>query len=214
MRRFVSTFLWLAAIGVLLAGRPAWSQVDAYESCPRAFQNPSYGSADFRETCQMVLREHRAQLEAWGISTKGMSDLQAWDRFGAESQTREDAEHEQQRRDSLERERLAARRAEANAEQQRVQAQREKEANAAAAQQVQTFQKAVEQQNKTLQGLGVNLGGIKIPSADSDDDEDLATQVQMYKQMLGNGIAPQCKGKDGQELIDCVDEALGADDDN
>jgi hypothetical protein len=205
---------WLAAVVLITVAGSAWSQegVDPYGSCPNVFQNPKFGSADFRASCQSVLREHRAQLETWGVSTKGMTDLQAWDRYGAEFQTREEAKHDQERRDSLERERLAARRAEADAEQQRIQAQREKEANAAAAQQVQSFQKALDQQNKTLQGLGVNLGGVKIPSADSDDDEDLAAQVQMYKTMVASGVAPKCKGKDGQELIDCVDAALDEDD--
>jgi hypothetical protein len=212
-RRLVSSFGALVAAAVLLASSSAWTQEDSYLDCPKVFKDPTFGAAWYREQCQTALREDRAQLEAWGIPSKGMTDLQVWDRTGAELKTRAEAKQAQERRDALERDRLAAQRAQADADQQRIQAQREKEANAAAAQQVQTFQKAIEQQNKTLQGLGVNLGGIKIPSGDDEDDDD-ATQIQMYKKMVDSGVAPQCKGKDGEDLIDCVDSALGEDDKN
>lgn len=212
-RRLLSGFGALTAAAVLLAGSSAWSQEDSYLDCPKVFKDPTFGAAWYREQCQTEVRQDRAQLEAWGIATKGMTDTEVWDRHGAEAQTRAEAKQTQERRDALERDRLATQRAQADAEQQRIQAQGEKEANAAAAQQVQTFQKALEQQDKTLQGLGVNLGGIKIPSGDDEDDDD-ATQIQMYKKMVDSGVAPQCKGKDGEELIDCVDSALGEDDKN
>jgi len=40
------------------------------------------------------------------------------------------------------------------------------------------------------------------------DDED-AAEASMYEQMVQHGVAPQCRGKKGRALIDCVDAALG-----
>jgi hypothetical protein len=32
----------------------------------------------------------------------------------------------------------------------------------------------------------------------------------MYESMVKQGVAPQCRGKKGQALVDCVDAALDA----
>jgi hypothetical protein len=41
------------------------------------------------------------------------------------------------------------------------------------------------------------------------DDED-AAELHMYEAMVRNGVAPQCRGKQGAALISCVDAATGS----
>jgi flagellar biosynthesis GTPase FlhF len=211
MRVVISSFRGLVTVAWVLGSASLWAQ-DPYGACPRTFNDRSFGSADFRESCASVLREDRAQLEAWGVATQGMSDLQVWDRYGAEVSTREQARQDQERRDALERERIEAQRAASQAESQRIQAERERQANESAAQQMQSAQQMIQQQNEMMRGLGVNLGGLTVPSGDSDED-DSAFELKMYQDMIDNGVAPQCKGKDGDELIACVDAALDVEDD-
>lgn len=64
--------------------------------------------------------------------------------------------------------------------------------------------KLMDEQREMLNGLGVKL--------DEDDAQDDAaidpSELQMYQEMIKNGIAPECKGKNDQALIGCVDEVL------
>jgi hypothetical protein len=83
---------------------------------------------------------------------------------------------------------------------------KERQEQEAAAQREQQATAAMKQQNQMMQSLGVTL-----PAADDDDDDaDLdRAQEQMYRKMVEGGAAPQCKGKEGTALIECVDAALG-----
>lgn len=213
MKLTISTCSAIASVALILASTSISAQegVDALDGCPNVFSNPGSASPDFRQTCADAAREHRAELESWGVSTQGMSDLQVWDRHDAEFRKREQARQEQERRDALEAQRLENQRQATLLEQQKLNEQREREAEANAAQQMQRGQQMMQQQSQMLQGLGVNMGGMTIPDANSDDDDDNAFELQMYQKMIENGVAPQCKGKEGDELIDCVDTALDQD---
>ena len=61
-------------------------------------------------------------------------------------------------------------------------------------------------QNAMLKGLGVSMQGITGPGSDAEYDE---AELLMYQKMLASGVAPECKGKQGSALIDCMDAALG-----
>lgn len=73
----------------------------------------------------------------------------------------------------------------------------------------------MDRQDKMLQGLGVsmNTGDNDDDYADEDEYEDDIDpiELQMYQRMVDGGAAPQCKGRTGAALIDCVDEALDED---
>ena len=79
---------------------------------------------------------------------------------------------------------------------------------ASAAQQMKMGKDMMDQQNKMLQGLGVNFGNAG--SNEDDDDAIDPTELTMYQKMVDSGAAPKCKGKKGQALLDCVDAALDA----
>lgn len=79
----------------------------------------------------------------------------------------------------------------------------------------------MEQQNEMLRGMGIDPKSI--PGGDEDEDEydeeddDYGSndsvdpmELQMYERMIANGVAPECKGLKGEDLIDCVDEVLDA----
>lgn len=209
MNNLVVGGAWLVAASLALVSQPVWADGDPYEQCPKVFANPAYGSAAYREECSDALAEYRAQLDAWGIDSGNMSDMQAWNRYGAEQKTREEARREQDRRDALERERLAAERAAAEAEQSRIAAARAKQTEEYGAQQMRAGQKMMQDQNDMLKGLGVNLGGMSIDAGD-DDEEYSATELQMYQRMVDDGAAPGCKGLSGAALVNCVDEVVEA----
>ncbi|TVO78443.1 hypothetical protein [Sedimenticola selenatireducens] len=65
----------------------------------------------------------------------------------------------------------------------------------------------MDKQNQMLKGLGVTLGSMGAGGASNDSDIDPA-ELQLYQQMVNNGVAPQCKGKQGEALIECVDIAV------
>lgn len=64
-------------------------------------------------------------------------------------------------------------------------------------------------QNAMLKGLGVNMQGTTLPDSNADDAEYDEAELRMYKEMLDKGVAPECKGKQGVALVDCMDAALG-----
>ena len=77
-----------------------------------------------------------------------------------------------------------------------------------AAQQMKMGKEMMDQQDKMLQGLGVNYGNA---GGNEDDDDGIdSTELKMYQKMVDSGAAPKCKGKKGQALLDCVDAALDA----
>lgn len=203
----------IAALPLVLLPGIAVADGDEFENCEKVFVDESYGPASFRETCFAEARRRRADLDAWGIDTAGMTVLEAWDRHGAETRKQEQARLAQAQRDQVEKERLAAERANAEAESQRIAAERDREGEKYAAAQRQAGQQMMEEQNAMLRGLGVNLGSSKSTGAACDDDEIDGTELSMYQTMLDNGVAPQCRGLTCGELIDCVDEALDEEED-
>lgn len=67
--------------------------------------------------------------------------------------------------------------------------------------------KLMSRQNSMLKSLGVDM------ASDDEDEDDYGVdpvELQMYERMIANGVAPNCKGQKDQALIDCVDEALDA----
>jgi len=93
----------------------------------------------------------------------------------------------------------------------RQQAQEQAEARRAAiaeAQQASQQGKLMDSQAEMLKNLGVSLDDGD--DQDADDGGVDPAELRMYQEMLKNGIAPQCKSKTGEALIDCVDAALDA----
>lgn len=201
----------LAVVLAVFAADYARADDDPHEGCDRTFVDPAYGSSQFRQSCTLELSRRRAELAAWGIDAAGMSSLDSWHRYAAESVARNDARQEQERRDRLESERLAAERAKAQAEQEKVAAASARESERYAAQQMQAGQQMMREQDQMLKGLGVNLGGGTSASADCGDEYE-PDEIRMYEVMIGNGVAPQCRHLKCEALVDCVDEVLDAED--
>jgi len=68
---------------------------------------------------------------------------------------------------------------------------------------------AIQRQDEMLRPLGTSVEALGVPGPDASDEEFDAAELRMYQQMIDNGLAPGCRGRQGQELITCVDEALG-----
>ncbi len=105
-------------------------------------------------------------------------------------------------------ERDDARRAEAEKREEAAEKAREREIDA-----------AMKKQDEMLKGMGVTLpSGVDLGDDDGDDGDGQAAgdteidpiELQMYQQMVENGIAPGCKGKQDAALIACVDEVIDA----
>lgn len=62
----------------------------------------------------------------------------------------------------------------------------------------------MEKQNRMLKGAGYNIEGLM---GESDEQAD-AAELQAYENMVKQGVAPKCKGKKGDALINCVDAEL------
>lgn len=211
MKNILSRCGIAAAISIVLVPGVGTADWDPHEGCSKTFTDTSYGSSQFRDECREELGRRRAELAAWGVDPAGMSSAEAWDRHGAESQVRQQAREDQARRDSLERDRLATERAKADAENQRIAAERDREAQQYAAAQMQAGQQMMQEQNQMMKGLGVNLGNPSVSHKDCDDDDYTAYELNMYQSMIDNGVAAHCNGKTCADLVDCVDEALGED---
>lgn len=209
MKNLISRCGLAAAVSLVVVPGVGIADWDPYEGCSQTFTDPSYGSGQFRASCQEELGRRRAELAVWGIDAAGMSNVQAWHRHAAEEQERQQAREEQARRDAMERERLATERAKADAENQRIAAQRDRAAQQHAAEQMQAGQQMMQQQNEMMKGLGVNLGNSSIKHEDCPSDDLSAQELNMYQSMVDNGVASQCNGLTCGQLVDCVDEALG-----
>ena len=203
----------IAVVLAALAADNVFADGDPFEGCDKTFADPAYGSGQFRDRCSHELRRRRAELAAWGINTTNMSSVDMWDRHDAERTVRDDARREQERRDQLESERLATERAKAQAEQEKVAAASARESERYAAEQMKAGQQAMREQDQMLKGLGVNLGGSSAAGSDDCGDDYEADEIQMYQAMINNGVAPQCRNLSCGELVDCVDEALGEEED-
>ena len=81
-------------------------------------------------------------------------------------------------------------------------------------------EKMMGQQDEMLRGMGIDPKSIPGLDEDEDeeyeDDEDYESddvdpmELKMYERMIANGVAPACKKLKNQDLIDCVDEVLDA----
>lgn len=212
---------WIVGVSLSLGSTSLWAQVDVceiheadrYDNCAKALADSAGSNEAYRAECRQTAAERRAELADWGVDAKALSDIAIFDRYDRELVNRCKADREQTRRDSLERDRLAAETAAANAERARIAAAREKEAEEYGAQQMKAGQEMMNKQNTMLQGLGVNLGGMSMGDEDDedlDDEEYSAIELQMYQKMVNSGAAPGCKGMTGAALVECVDEALDA----
>lgn len=69
--------------------------------------------------------------------------------------------------------------------------------------------KLMDRQNRMLKGMGVNMGDDEDEESDSDSADGIdPVELQMYQRMVDGGVAPQCKGKKDEALIECVDKVL------
>lgn len=79
----------------------------------------------------------------------------------------------------------------------------------------------MQQQDAMLRNMGIDaqsIPGMEEDDEDYDEDEDEPTnssgvdpvELQMYEDMVRNGVAPKCKGMKDMALIDCVDAAIDA----
>ena len=86
-------------------------------------------------------------------------------------------------------------------------------ASIAEAQQATREGRLMDEQSQMLKLLGVTLEEAdESEDGEEDGDEDGVdpTELKMYQEMLRNGLAPDCKGKQNEALIDCVDAVLDA----
>jgi hypothetical protein len=167
---------------------PAWS--------PEAIKKLRQDRAECRQ--RAVVARERLQAE-FNIDPGNMTDSMAISRLDEELERRRAAEQADEFR----------RRDEANKRQE-----------AAADDWAEKGSSMMEQQNEMLRGMGVDPKSI--PGLDEDDEEyedddygsddsDVdAMELQMYERMIAEGVAPACKGQKDQDLIDCVDEVLDA----
>jgi hypothetical protein len=160
--------------------------------------------------------EHRAQLQEWGVNVQGLSDAQIVDRWNREDEARAVAASRKSRREAEAKElrRLAD---EDVAEERRAKERRDTDALARqATSSTEGLRRAGEvsraQGEAALRNFGVDPDALQ---SDDEEESDAAADAfgqKLYQQMIDNGLAPQCKGKKGDALVDCVDAALGADD--
>lgn len=80
-------------------------------------------------------------------------------------------------------------------------------ASIAEAQQATREGRLMDQQSQMLKRLGVTLEEADENEEGEEDGVD-PTELKMYQEMLKNGLAPGCKGKQNEALIDCVDAVL------
>lgn len=155
--------------------------------------------------------EKREELRIWGVTAQGLSDAQVRDRWTREYRARFlaelQADHRKEESDRLHE--LARQDADA-AERQRIDA-----IASQATQSAEGMRQAAElarvQGDAALRSLGVDPDALNSDDDDVSDAEADAFGLRMYQQMIDNGLAPQCKGKTGDDLIDCVDAALDSD---
>jgi len=88
---------------------------------------------------------------------------------------------------------------------------REAASEAAAQQQREDAQAQQEKQQQELlkKQDALMKGAFGKGSEEISNDEDAGKEM-MYERMVGAGVAPQCRGKNGAALITCVDAAMGA----
>jgi hypothetical protein len=157
------------------------------------------------------ITDKRADLRAWGVDVQALPDAQVRDRWNREFDARmlADLQAERRRQEADKLGTLA--RDDASAEQSRQRDEIARQAATSAEGMRRAAEMARTQGDAALRSFGVNpevLNGEDEEAADAEVD---AFGLRLYQQMVDNGLAPECKGKTGAALIDCVDKALGTD---
>jgi hypothetical protein len=155
--------------------------------------------------------EKRAELQEWGVSAQGLSDAAVVDRWEREWEARYVADIRKSRRDSEARTLSELARQDANEQERRQTDDLVRQATSSQEGLIRASEAARVQGEAAARSLGIDLDAL-----DSDDEEESDAAVdafgmQLYQQMINNGIAPECKGKQGDALIECVDAALDVD---
>ena len=163
----------------------------------------------------MSVAEKRAELKQWGVDAGGMSDKQVLDRYRREDDARMLAEYKRglakSEADMIQRYTEQQKSDDIGAEHKRAAEQLAKQALSGKQGLIDSAAGPRTQQKEALRSLGVD------PDAAMSDDEDTSDaafdkfELRMAQQMINNGLAPECKGKKDQELIDCVDRVVGGD---
>ena len=96
---------------------------------------------------------------------------------------------------------------ETNALRQAEEEAQARRASIAEAQQATREGRLMDEQSQMLKRLGVTLEEADENEEGEEDGVD-PTELKMYQEMLKNGLAPGCKGKQNEALIDCVDAVL------
>ena len=150
----------------------------------------SWDKASFRQAkkeCQADAAAAKKRLKnEFRVNTSGMGDLAALKRLDEEVEKRRQAEA----RDARTRKEAAdRRRAEEDRRHDKIYQDQKKQAD-----------KVLKQQNEALK-----KSGVKLDSHDASDSDIDAAELKMYQNMVDSGVAPKCRKKKGQALIDCVD---------
>jgi hypothetical protein len=187
------------------------SDIDAIERSDREYDTARAAQGLIGIDTQTP-NEKRADLRSWGVDVRGLSDAQVRDRWGRESAARSFAEMQAARR-TQEAQTLRQLANEDAADARRRQID---EVGRQATQSAEGMRRAADlaraQGDAALRSLGVDPDALKSEDEDTADAEAAAFELRTYQQMVDNGLAPQCKGKTGDDLIECVDAALGGND--
>jgi len=72
------------------------------------------------------------------------------------------------------------------------------------------IQSIMKQQQSMMKAMGVDVpsDNDEDKTEQQEDAEQAKIQQQMYQSMVDGGAAPQCKGKTGDALIECVEAAV------
>ena len=163
----------------------------------------------------MSVADKRVELKQWGVDVSSMSDKQVLDRYNREDNARLLAEYKKglarTEADMIQRYTEQQKSDDIGAEHKRAAEQLAKQALSGKQGLIDSAAGARTQQADALRSLGVD------PDAAMSDDEEASDaafdkfELKMAQQMIDNGLAPQCKGKKNQELIDCVDRVVNGD---
>jgi hypothetical protein len=155
--------------------------------------------------------EKRADLRAWGVDAQGLSDAQVRERWDREFAAHMVADMQGERRESEAETLLQLTRDDQSEAERRQFDAIAQEATTSAAGIQRAAEAARIQGDAALRSLGVNPDVLNGDDEEAADAEAEAFGLLIYQQMVDSGLAPQCKGKTGDDLIECVDAALDED---
>ena len=176
---------WMSAVLLLVAG--------VVLSVPYGYADGESVSPEEAARARKTMEEDRLRLQREDAQRRkdgAMARQRLQSEFGVDAGGMSDTDAIVRLRDEIN-DRDAARAAAAQQEREAAEAAREKRR-----------QELLDRQQTQIKGT---FGG---PSEEISDDED-AAELKMYQGMVRSGVAPQCRGKQGHALIQCVDAALG-----